>query len=369
MWLIHTALLHVIYLLGGISLQGLIGISVVLIILVILFLLFIIIYLAHDRFLKKRKEALIFSFSGFISEIIMADTEEEKEEIMQTAEYTLLLNKWLKSKQAKNLLLTEIVKIHQSMSGVAALNLEWLYDRLQFQNITLKNLAFGKWHHKTIALQQLAQMNQLDLASVIFSHTNHKNKFIRDEAQLGMVKLTGFKGLDFLHIITYRISLWQQLGLLAQLPLQNNQPVWQNAELWLSSTNDTVVEFTLRLIQAYKNVEMHNFVVKCLQHKSSIIRKQTLLTLKEIGSNDTQRVLKKFYYTATIEEKVLILSCLQAIGSTELFPFLQSAANSKNAAIKNKAIEMMKAEQPELLYAGQPEWKPITKKEKQYASN
>lgn len=62
-------------------------------------------------------------------------------------------------------------------------------------------------------------MDQKNLLTKIYRETNSKNEFVRSEAQIAIIYMTGFNGLRFLDVISYPLTLWQQIKLLEQLRL------------------------------------------------------------------------------------------------------------------------------------------------------
>ncbi|HEU4902714.1 MAG TPA: hypothetical protein VFT06_07970, partial [Flavisolibacter sp.] len=246
---------------------------------------------------------------------------------------------------ARKILIKELVKTTDSISGKAAENLRWLYEELALGSDSFRSFQTGAWHRKAAAIQHLAEMQQSNYLVRIYRETNNKNPFIRTEAQLAVVKMTGFKGLRFLTIVSHAISQWQQLSLLSHL--QEGEAEEENIKSWLNQKNDSVVEFALRLVEHYRCYDLHDDVIACLQHVSPAIRLQALEALKEIHNDTTAKALVHHFPMAAREEKLCILALLcETTAGTDELDFLTSLLNGEDEAIRFRALQAIQQISP-----------------------
>jgi hypothetical protein len=310
---------------------------------VVSMLLFIFFFLHQKRKEQQKKKGLRLLFSDLIAETVVGETEQEVQEVLQQflAKNASLLQKPL----ARRLLIQEIVKTKDSISGRSAGNLRVLFEGLALDKDCLAQFSSGKWHHKAGAIQHLAEMQQSKYLVKIYRETNNRNNFIRTEAQIAVVKLTGFKGLRFLNIISYPVSQWQQLSLLNQL--QDSEVEEEKIKPWLFSKNETVTEFALRLIEIYKCFDLHDVVVQCLQHQSLSVRLQALQALKEMGNDSTPAALVKHFSIASKQEQTEIINILgETGGNSHLVDFLTSLLQHEEEAIRYHAMLAIKRISP-----------------------
>lgn len=304
-------------------------------------LVFIIIYLI--QFLKSlaRRKYLTRVYSDVICEFVICETEVELQQTLQQPHILAVLQKGLAKPFGRNFFVKELVVIHKSMSGRAAENVRWIYNYFALANDSLQRLNSSNWNVKALGIQELAEMQQHAYVQLIFNETNNRNHYVRTEAQVAMVKLTGFKGLHFLHNVSYPITQWQQVSLIHQLALQHNDD-WSSLYSWLTSANTSVVEFALRLIEAYRLFELHNAVINCLQHSSVHIQRQAINVLKEIGGEETVPVLIQQFYAGHKEKQLIILNALIQLGLEKEEGFLTSLLNHTDAAISTLAQSILK---------------------------
>ncbi len=222
----------------------------------------------------------------------------------------------LKNNSFRKLLTQELLSAKKNMSGTAALFLQKLYLQLKLDEYALADLSNKKWYVKAKALQDLGIMNLNAYLSKIYRHTNHKNELVRMEAQIAVVKLTGFEGLRFLDVVSYQINDWQQIKLLNELsylPANN----FNGIEKWLLSKNDSVVIFALKLVKNFHRFELHQHVVACLSHLSPDVRYQAIMALEKIYDESTANILLKIYDQEVLKNRIAIAKSIQNIGTED----------------------------------------------------
>jgi hypothetical protein len=313
----------------------LLGVSAVFMVIVLAIFLFIVYYLQQKRNLAKTKIHLRGVFSDLISEISLCESLEEKEAVIAKPDVQAIFAKWLTQKTGRKILIRELVKSKDSLTGDAAQNLRWLYEKLKLDHDSYQLLKSKQWHLKAKGIQQLAEMQQTKYLLKIYRDTNSKNPFVRTEAQIAVVKLTGFKGLRFLNIVSHPITEWQQLCLIDQLKEQDIEPEMIRA--WLTSKNETVVKLALRFVEVFKCHDLHEEVIQCLQHPSATIHQQVFRTVKEIANDSTFSCLAVHFLRCERAEQLAMMDVLVALADAESRDFFLSLLTSADETIRHKA--------------------------------
>lgn len=305
--------------------------------------LFILCFLYRSQRKARHKTELRKLFSDLIAETVICDTPEE---VKETLQQFLAANKALLDKAFPRKILTrEIVKTKDSISGKSAANLCTLFEELSLDKDTFAHFGSSQWHRKASAIQRLAEMQQTKYLLKIYRETNNQNSLVRTEAQIAVVKLTGFKGLRFLNIVSHPVSQWQQLSLINQL--QEGEAEEDKIKAWLLSKNETVVEFALRLVEIYKCFGLHNEAATCLQHSSAVVRTQALHALKEIGDDTTATFLLQAFPTVTKAEQITILEMLADTATgRNVLTFLTSLLKNDDKAIRLRAVQAIQKISP-----------------------
>lgn len=296
-------------------------------------LVFIIFYLLYHLNGLSKQRQLIEIYSDVISGIIICEGEEELKNVLKEEANKKLMAACLSSHLGRTVLIEQLIKIHKNITGQGAGNIRWVFEHLALHEMVAKNLDSRKWHVKAAAIQQLSEMGQHKYLTKIYKATNSENRLVRKEAQVAIVKMTGFNGFRFLNVISYPLSQWQQLCLLRELPMEEKCDV-EKIKNWLQSSNETVVEFALRLIKKFALIELHDLVADFLLHPSARVRLQSIETLKEIATEQTPKVLQQAFGLSDREEKLMILSVLSEIASEAQGPFFRSLLLQPDAFIR-----------------------------------
>lgn len=305
-------------------------------------LLFILAYLYAKAKFSRRCQEMLHQFTQLIGEIIICESDEERQQLFAASAVEQWQKKYLNNSRSKQVLTHALVRLHKSVSGTAAANLQWLYLQLNLHSVAVQRLASAQWHHKAAAIQELAEMKQQQFITKIYRETNHRNYHIRTEAQLAVVKLTGFDGLRFLNVVSHPISEWQQLCLLQHL-MQDGVVQENKICKWLQSSNHTVVVFALRLVGQYSVYALHQQVCVCLLHSSLAVRLQALAALQAIALDETGPLLQEHFSRATRAEQLIILNMLQQTGTTGQISFLQRLCLTEKGAVQHAAQKAVQA--------------------------
>ncbi|MFN4315472.1 MAG: HEAT repeat domain-containing protein [Chitinophagaceae bacterium] len=308
-------------------------------------ILFIAIYLMKRKGRSAKRRQLRAAFSDFISELAVSEDEAEREQCFQQPALQALLASWLADRFARQTLIRELAATVRNMSGQAAANICWFYEKTGLHQDTLMQLKSGQWHLKARAIQQLAHLQQQRYITRIYRLTNDPHELVRNEARIAVVKLTGFEGLRFLDVISYPITEWQQISLLHELA-QHRRLVFPAIERLLQSSNNSVVEFVLRLVATYQLYDRQPEVLQCLQSPVASVRKNALAALKEIGDDKAAAILTDHFEKEEPTLQVLVLDVIRHIGSADQVPFLIRGLAHPDYAINVAAARALQALHP-----------------------
>ncbi len=294
---------------------------------------------------KKSAHLLKGTITNQLEEWLMDVILEDAGEGLQFAVPTKI-KILLQSNLAKKVLLNELVKVKKSLSGVSGSNLEALYTQLGLYEISIQRLSDKHWHVKALGIQELAIMNYQQSKEMIRTLTNDEDAMVRMEAQIGMVRLMGYKGLEFFENLAYPLTEWHQLNILCLLA---HQTITVDAGIynWLHSSNASVVQFGLKLIAEQHAIELHDDVVKCLAHSSEVVRKEAVLCLGQLPSLSAAEELSLHYQQEADKNiQLCIIHEFQKTGSDLDLPFLQTLQHTEdvdiNLAAKRTVLYLQK---------------------------
>jgi hypothetical protein len=249
----------------------------------------------------------------------------------------------LEDPKARQVAIDELTNCKKNFSGIVAENIVALYNKLGLREDSLEKMRNKrKWYLQARGIQELYLMDQKNLLTKIYRETNSKNEFVRSEAQIAIIYMTGFNGLRFLDVISYPISLWQQIKLLEQLKLfGKKEDLSDRIPKWLQSKNDTVVVFALRLAEEYQQYAVKNVILDCLVHPSDAVRTRAIKTLIALADEQTPFVLTGYFSKENFENQVHILNSLSSLAGDEQAPFLEKLLDAPDNIIKLKAAVVL----------------------------
>ena len=289
---------------------------------------------------KKRlfvhTERIKSNIEVWISHIIL-------EETIEGIEIPKKFFRMLNDPKARQVAIDELIKCKKNFSGAVADNIVALYNKLGLrEDSLLKMRNKRKWHVQARGIQELYLMDQKDLLTKIYRETNSKHEFVRSEAQIAVIHLTGFNGLRFLDVITYPLTLWQQIKLLEQLKLfGKKEDLSDRIPKWLLSKNDTVVVFALRLAAEYQQFAVRDKVIDCLVHPAKTVRTQAIKTLIVLSDERTASMLMGYFSKEDFENQVHILNNLVNMATDDQKDFMIRLLDAPDNIIKVKAATVL----------------------------
>lgn len=317
--------------------QHLLFVTISLTILMLILLAYMCIALVIQNKRDKEKKRWLVKTNVLITKAIFFEEESKTPFFIKINKR---INALLQKPLFRKALIEELVLSSNSLAGSALENLSKLYKQLDLQKDSEKNLNSSRWHIKAMAIKQLAIMHFDGFSPELYKLINHKNEYIRMEAQTSIVKFHGFEGLEFLNQIKYPITEWHQLNLLKEL---SNIPSsdFKGIENWLQSANDTVIIFALKLSASYHQFQLYDQIVECLKHPNPKVRLQSINCLKEIYEDTTALHLIKIYNHEPKAHQLAILIALREIASPASLYFLKRQLSSEDNQIKLAAARAL----------------------------
>ncbi len=305
--------------------------------LLLLTVVFMLVYLLVRRRQNRRLEEWREKLMDTLQDTIYFEPSENAPAVIPINSTTTRL---LRQPAFRQLLIDELVQGRKGLAGASAANLVTLFRQLGLDALSAQKLQSRKWHLKALGIQELAAMDQRQYLARIYRLTNAKHELVRMEAQSAIVQLYGFDGLRFLDIIDRPISEWQQIKLLRLLSrMPGSLP--PKAGAWLSSANDSVRIFTLKLVAEQHHQQFHPQVVACLDHSNTQVKLQAIRCLKDISTDGTADTLISVYDSQPLPCKLAILETLDQIGADMQEVFLLEQLAQPDNSLKLAAAKAL----------------------------
>ena len=222
---------------------------------------------------------------------------------------------------SRQVLINQMIDVSVNLKGEESKKLYGLYKYLGLDKDSLSRARSFRWHKKIKGFRELAFMNIRDANDSMYKALNSKNEILRMEAQIALVSLSDGDHFDFLSHIQRPFSLWEQITL-HDLIIQHEIPVPQFSR-WLTSGNDSVVIFSLRMIREFKQPDAGDAVSKVLFHPSPDVRLLAVQVAGDLGLRETLDLMKKMYKSQDYKVCLEIVKSMGKMPDTSMLGFLK----------------------------------------------
>lgn len=307
-----------------------------------LFIVIILLILLRTSILarKRRKKFLIEQqvqsvFDEWLSHLLTEDFPHDD---------TFKTPEWLapgpRNRIARQYAINQLISTKKNLIGLAGRNIVWLYEKMGLKADSLAKFRSPVWHIKAAGIYELYMMEQQDMQTAIARHTNHRNAYVRIEAQTAVLAFAGFDGLTFLDTLTRPMNDWQQLKLIEQLtPLDPGN--LEHLSIWLNAGNPDVVLFALKLAGLYQQMQVLHDVIILLKDHREKLREQVIKTLVRVGDETTPSILIQRYAIETTGNRKTILKSLESMATDNELPFLSTLLEQGDPDTQLQAARIM----------------------------
>ncbi len=250
----------------------------------------------------------------------------------------------------RQILIDQMIDVSVNLKGDETKKLLSLYKHLGLDRDSITRAYDRRWHKKIKGFRELAFMNIKDANEAIYKALNSSNEILRMEAQIALVMLSDDNPFEFLSHLTRPFSLWEQITL-HELIVQHEILV-PSFKKWLTSPNDTVVMFALRMIREFKQSQAEADIKNSLLHPSSSIRCLAVQVAGDLGMSSTLETLKHMYKNQDYNICLEIVRSMGKMPDVSMMGFLKLVLDKEDdvqlqieatKAIENMGEEGVKA--------------------------
>jgi hypothetical protein len=222
---------------------------------------------------------------------------------------------------SRQVLIDQMIDVSVNLKGEESNKLLVLYKYLGLDKDSLARARDYRWHKKIKGFRELAFMNIKDANDSIRKALNSSNEILRMEAQIALVRLSDNDHFEFLDQLRQPFSLWEQITL-HDLIIQHNIPV-PAFNRWLTSPNDSVVIFALRMIREFKQTEAEEDIRTCLWHRSAEVRLLSVQVAGDLRLPSTLEIMKRMYKNQDYKTCLEIVKSMGKMPDRSMLGFLK----------------------------------------------
>lgn len=263
---------------------------------IILFIIFLTIFLfifinrvrveAYKKIKKRydnRIEELIAEYISLNQNTSLKEIEEIKAELIKIT----------KKRIGSKLILRTILSIDHAFTGESNLHLRALYVSLGYHKKAKSRLKSENWSVRAKAIRELSQMDRFEYTDEIRKSLTHINPVLRLEAGIALLRLDKENPFSLLDI-DRELTSWQQVILFDLIKNTSSIKV-PNFSKWLTSKQDSIVEFSIKMIMHFQQLESLEKLHFLLQHSSWVIRARLVNCYASLEHEDVRDLIEKLY--------------------------------------------------------------------------
>lgn len=259
----------------------------------------------------KKNTALSEQLQRKLNVFVLYETDNSRIKIFPWRYHLQELRRKVRSTNQKQLLVNLLITNKQNLSGNAAITLKKVYIRLGLKRFSQNKLQQHSTLSKIRGLHELAEMGCVDALPFIQTLFTHRNKKVREESFIAMVRLAGASAFTLLPNYKESISDWTQIVIykhLSQLPAQRLPKFHQ----WFSGTSPAVKKFALNMIKEFKQLKAIRTLASLLTDDDLEIAAKAAETLGDLGAAEHAEAIAQLGRRNMLHE-ALSISVVQAL--------------------------------------------------------
>ncbi|MFX0557014.1 HEAT repeat domain-containing protein [Maribacter sp. CXY002] len=285
--------------------------------------------------------------SPIISEFLFYDEKGDKIEKINYIGLKIQVRELIKNTFDRKVLTEILMDLRKDVSGATRTELFHIYQDLELHKDAYKKLKSLRWEIVSKGIYELTQMHVEESYGYITKFINDKRPTIRKQAEIATVTLKEEGIAFFLDHTKFKISEWQQLKLLDVVRnIEDLQP--PSFRLWLTSKNNHVVLFSLRLIKYFNQNDASASLIQLLNHKNHTIKREAITCIKEFNVKEAIPELKQIFGPCNTDSKLFILDAISTLGNESDLEFLKQVEKTdRDFTVRNKAVRAINTICPE----------------------
>lgn len=230
--------------------------------------------------------------------------------------FDLFEKKYLNSNRGKKSFIHTIAVLRSRLNGEDASRLAELYRNTGLYRTSLAALQSRRWHIKAAGIQELGALNYVEAVLQIRKFSDHPHEVVRSMAQLVLIKLDDTDPFGFLDNLRNPISQNTMIRLHGAM-LQKTSLEIKTFDRWLKSQHPDVVLFATTMAGLFNTASDVALLAQLVKHPFSNIAKAAIISLEQLGAQDTLTKLIPDLLSAPMEVQVQLILSLGKLGFSD----------------------------------------------------
>ncbi|MEE2772033.1 MAG: hypothetical protein VX712_07425 [Bacteroidota bacterium] len=239
----------------------------------------------YRRNRMKRYLIIESTFANIVSRYLYNDPEDP---ITLVQIQRTLRNVGIKPGKTRNIqfLIQLMIRTQRYILGENYNKLKKLYSQIPPYKVSINKVYSWNWYRKARGIREVYEMDQSQYLDEVFKYRNHRNLYVRREAQIALVVFLGWESLRFLPYLKRKITLWQQIKIVEKL-----YDLYPKPELkWLQRAYKTdrlfAKQLLMRIIRKYQLHSETDYILMHLDDTDYEIRETAIYCIQTFALPD-----------------------------------------------------------------------------------
>jgi len=232
------------------------------------------------------------------------------------------LIKELESPISRNVFTSELLSLHDNLSGESGEKLKELFIQAGLIKYAIQKTRSFYWHVKAMGFRELALMKINTENLLIAKYLDSKNLMLRLEAMLAVIQLNPEDPLIYFDNPKIQFTEWGQINALIALKKIGSVPDFVNL---MQSSNKSAVIFALKMAGIFKQFDTAELVTQRLNDRDEEIRREAIIALGKMELPDSNSNLIEIFPNESTTNKVEILRAMILSGDNQNAAFFEKA--------------------------------------------
>lgn len=229
---------------------------------------------------EKKAATLRSQFRKVLNVVIVNHTMSKDLTPSATLSYRIeeiksMIEHWRPGRQ---ILIDELIQTKKNISGNAVTILKDVYYNLGLIADSRSKLSNVFWYEQAKGVRELSELEDYPSLPAVKKFLGDRNEILRHEAILATMKLDKEAPLRFLDSFEGHIAPWMMINIYQYLSTLPQEKVPQFKQ-WLSSNNESVTLFSLRMIRQLRQIGAVADVAGLTRHHNPEIAALAILTI------------------------------------------------------------------------------------------
>ncbi|MDT0688328.1 hypothetical protein RM549_00915 [Salegentibacter sp. F188] len=295
-------------------------------------------------FYRKRRIRKLHLIEDTFAEVVSNYLYPDKNNPVSLIEIQRLMRKiGIRESKMMNVqyLITLMIRTQRSILGKNHDRLKQLYTQIPPYRASISKVRAYGWYNKACGIREIYEMNQTQYLQEILPLRNHKNLYVRREAQIALVVFMGWDSLRFIPYLKQKITLWQQIKIVEKLYDLYKEPQVESLRRIYGSDKVFAKQLIMRIVRKYGLVSEIDYILSHLDHSNYEVREAAIYCLNSFKLNTQIEYIKSvFQKIPVVNQQRQLMDYIYQNSEIDL-NFYMNLLRTSNDEIKLKSAEIL----------------------------